>query len=122
MYATASGTLTQFNAILVGLNGVALPTGTGVAKILFAVGLLTHVAAAFVLCWAARPVVEKLTGAQPIQTAMSHYRHTDDTFRNYRRGWRMTLLALGVSALAASLFVLQSFGLTFDLGVLRSSP
>ena len=33
-------------------------------------------------------------------------------FRNYRRGWRLTLIALAASSVAASLFVLHMFGIT----------
>jgi hypothetical protein len=40
------------------------------------------------------------------------YARTDDTFRNYRRGWRLTLLALAASAVGAGLFVLHAFGIT----------
>jgi hypothetical protein len=34
------------------------------------------------------------------------------TLRNYRRGWRLTLLALAASAVGAGLFVLHAFGIT----------
>jgi hypothetical protein len=43
-------------------------------------------------------------------TVVDSYVDTDDTFRNYRRGWRLTLIALAASSVAAGLFVLHALG------------
>jgi hypothetical protein len=113
MYATASGTLTQFNAIMVGLTGAALAGSEGTLKALVASGLMLHIAATFLLCWAARPVAgdqQPQHRHNAVVAAISTYQDVEDTFRHYRRGWRMTLVALTVSALAAALYVAQSFG------------
>jgi hypothetical protein len=115
IYLTASGTLTQFNAILAAVQATALATvELGVLKASMVAALVSHVVAAFFLCWAARPV----DGA-PHQTAamalVETHTLTDDTFRNYKRGWRMTLIALAVSAVAAGLFVLHSVGISIPV-------
>ncbi len=120
-YMAASGTLTQFNAIIAAIHGSILAGATDVLlKSAIATGLLLHVLAAFVLCWAARPMSDKfspreayLRRADPIAAAMAGgHRHADDTFRNYRRGWRVTLLAVAVSSATAILFVLHAFGIS----------
>jgi predicted exporter len=81
----------------------------GLLKMIAASALLVHVLAAFTLCWAARPIAERPSSVRGL-SFVDAYRHADDTFRNYRRGWRMTLLALAVSAAAAALFVLHALG------------
>ena len=111
MYLAASGTLTQFNAIVAAIQGSALSSSDGALKLAIAAALLIHVLAAFVLCWAARPVKE---GGDALSLTSS-YKRTDDTFRNYRRGWRTTLLALTVSFGVLILFLLQSFGVNVVL-------
>jgi len=108
VYLTASGTLTQFNAILAAVHGAAFATvEVGALKGAMAAALVSHIVAAFILCWAARPM-----SGTPNQTAavVLTESHTlaDDTFRNYRRGWRMTLLALVVSAMVAVFFLLHA--------------
>lgn len=108
MHLTASGTLTQFNAIVAAVLGAAmLPAGLDAIKIVVASALLLHVLAAFMLCWAARPTAEPsgIGGFAPLEA----YHRASDTFANYRRGWFMTLLALAVSSIAACLFVLHAF-------------
>lgn len=103
LYLTASGTLMQLNAIVAAIFGAVLPSAeTSSIKSLFTIALLLHVVAAVTLCWAARP-----TSAE-----VGDHTQTVDTFRNYRRGWRMTLLALLTSAVAAGFFVLGSLGVT----------
>lgn len=47
---------------------------------------------------------------------MESHTLTDDTFRNYRRGWRMTLVALAVSTVVAVLFVLHTSGVVLPTG------
>jgi hypothetical protein len=111
LYAAGSGTLTQFNAIMAAIHGSVLASGAqGLLKASSATALLLHVLAAFILCWAARPIDRPryTEGADVVDT----YRNTADTFRNYRRGWRVTLVALIVSSVAAGLFVLNAFGIT----------
>ena len=109
VYLSASGALIQFNAIVAAIQGslltfsVDLPLKAGAAG-----ALLLHVLAAFFLCWAARPITTRPRRGLSI---VDDYRHANDTFRNYRRGWFMTLLALIGSALSAALFVLHAFGI-----------
>jgi hypothetical protein len=112
MYLGASGTLTQFNAILTVILGVLLVSEQpGVLKVATAIALGLHVLAALVFCWAARPVT-----ADPVRSKAAKlgtaYNQTDHTYRNYRRGWRVTLLALLASAAVACLFVLNAFGIS----------
>jgi len=116
IYLAASGTLTQFNAILAAVQGAALTAvEAGALKAAIVAALVSHILAAFFLCWAARPV----DGA-PRQTAamalMESHTLTDDTFRNYRHGWRMTLVALAISTVVAVLFVLHTSGVSLSLG------
>jgi hypothetical protein len=116
IYLAASGTLIQFNAILAAVHGAALTTvEVGALKAVMIAALVSHILAAFFLCWAARPV----DGA-PTQTAamalMESHTLTDDTFRYYRRGWRMTLVALAVSTVVAVLFVLHTSGVVLSMG------
>jgi hypothetical protein len=118
IYLTASGTLTQFNAILAAVHGAALATvELGVLKAAMVVAFVSHVVAAFFLCWAARPVDGKSNQTAAMALAETHTL-TDDTFRNYKRGWRMTLVALAVSAVAAGLFVLHTLGLSVTAGIM----
>ena len=101
-YLAASGTLTQFNAIMAAIHAAALSTPGGPLVYLSASALFLHVSAAFILCWAARPIEPDRN--ELFRTAViDHYNWTDDTFRYYRRGWQLTLIALIVSALAATL-------------------
>lgn len=96
VHASAAGTLTQFNAIVAGLSGafasqVGSPTGRG----LLATSVALHTIAAFVLCFALRPVSIR-PGSQD--------KLLGDTVFFYRLGWRATLLALAVT-LSASLWI-----------------
>jgi hypothetical protein len=112
VYLTASGSLIQFNAIVAAIQGVLLSFNVDAALRAAAAGALSsHVLAAFVLCWAARPIMEPPSTVRGLRFADDH-KHAADTFRNYRRGWRMTLMALAASSLAAAIFVLNSFGVT----------
>jgi hypothetical protein len=109
-YIAASGGLIQFNAIVAAIQGSLLTVSANAALKAAAAGaLFLHVLAAFALCWAARPIVEAPSTVRGMAFADSH-RHVMDTFRNYRRGWRMTLLALLTSSCAAMLFVLHALG------------
>jgi hypothetical protein len=102
LYLAASGTLTQFNAIVAAILATALAsTDFRLLKVTLAVALGLHLIAAFLLCWAARP----------IESSASVNENTDDTFSNYRRGWRVTLIGVVVSSFAALLFVLGTFGI-----------
>jgi hypothetical protein len=59
MYLTASGSLIQFNAIMAAIHGSALAIADHtLTKGAFTCALLLHVLAAFVLCWAARPITQ----------------------------------------------------------------
>jgi len=62
-----------------------------------------------VLCWAARPVVEKRAARG--ENLFNKYRQISDTFLNYRRGWLITLLALTGSGLAVWAFLHHQFGI-----------
>jgi hypothetical protein len=117
MYLTASGTLTQFNAILAAILGAALSAvAAEPLRIVIAVALLLHVWAAFALCWAARPIASNDMSSTAM-TLVARYHVTDHTFRTYRFGWRVTLAALVVSAIAAVLYVGQTFRLVARLGL-----
>jgi hypothetical protein len=107
--------LVQFNAIVVGIHGVLLSfIEISLLKITIAVALLTHVVAAFLLCWAARPTGRKgVSGRTP--DIVDRYRNINDTYRHYRRGWWITLLGLTISSLVAVMFVLRAFGFGLSL-------
>jgi hypothetical protein len=55
-YLSASGSLIQFNAVMAAILVAGFGVTQGVLKIAVSVALLLHVAAAFLLCWAARPL------------------------------------------------------------------
>jgi hypothetical protein len=115
LYLAASGTLMQLNAIVAGILGVLLAsTERGLLKSAVAIALVLHVISAFLLCWAARPVGgrDDFGSRNTAMAVVDSYKRTDDTFRNYRRGWRITLLALVASSSAAGLFVLHTFGVS----------
>ena len=106
-YLAAGGTLTQFNAIMVAVAGAAMAGADGPLKLAIALALVLHVGAAFLLCWAARPV--KSDRARSASMAlMTTIEMTDDTFRNYRLGWRITMLAMLVSSVSVALYVWES--------------
>lgn len=110
VYLSASGSLLQFNAITAAIQALLLSFNVDAPlRSAAAVAVTLHVLAAFTLCWAARPIVEHPSTVPGVSIADDH-RHAAKTFRNYRRGWRMTLLALAASSLAAATFVLNSFG------------
>lgn len=115
-YLAASGTLTQFNAIMAAVHAAALSTADGPLKYPSATALLLHVSAAFMLCWAARPI-DPDRNAIFRNAVVDHYIWTNDTFRNYRRGWRLTLAAVGISSLAAILLAYKAIigSFPFDL-------
>jgi hypothetical protein len=107
LYFTASGTLTQFNAVAVAILAAAIAATGGPAKIVAVGALALHVLAAFLLCWAARPIDYQPTSLDAwVRFEQSN---SEDSFRSYRRGWRMTLLALFASTVALTTFVFQSF-------------
>ena len=103
MYLAASGTLTQFNAILAALLTAALsldvsPPVTAVIGL----ALAGHAVAGFLLCWAARPIANpdgtpRLTAEQLLLRSLI----------NYRRGWRATMSALALSVLALAVLAWQ---------------
>jgi hypothetical protein len=112
VYLPASGTLMQLNAIVAGILGaLLLSTGERVLKVVVAGALSLHVLAAFALCWAARPVGGRGQYATHDVATTVVDTYADGTFRGYRRGWRLTLLALATSSMVAGLFVLQAFGI-----------
>ena len=106
IYLTASGTLTQFNAILAAILCAALFTVELMLplKISVVTALALHVFAAFLLCWAARPIAAPASAAKwqwqrqqmewELRELRETYKDAQRAFNNYRRGWRMTLLAL----------------------------
>jgi hypothetical protein len=112
IYLAASSSLIQFNAFVATIQGVLLNFNVDlISKTAAATALTLHVLAAFILCWAARPIWEPPSTVRGRSFVNEHV-HVADTFRNYRRGWRMTLLALTASSIAASLFVLNAFGVS----------
>jgi hypothetical protein len=111
VYLSASGSLIQFNAIVAAIQGLLLSFNVDATLRSAAAAAMTlHVLAVFSLCWAARPIVPPSTVRSP--SFANDHKHAAATFRNYRRGWRLTLLAVTVSSLAAAMFVLNSFGLS----------
>jgi len=95
MYLAASGTLTQFNAILAALLTAALSLKVSlIVKIVIGVALALHAVAGFLLCWAARPIAN--ADGTPTLTAETMLARS---LQNYTRGWRATMLALAVSVL-----------------------
>ena len=111
-YLAASGTLTQFNGILAAALAWALATlELGSLKLVFSAALALHVLAATSLCWAARPIATKREPT-PTMTLIGQVALVFQTFRNYQRGWRMTMLALLVTAIAGALLGLQIFGIS----------
>ena len=56
LYLTASGTLTQFNAIMAAVQTMTFSmVQSETSRLLIGMALFLHVWAAFLLCWAARP-------------------------------------------------------------------
>jgi len=117
-YLTASGTLTQFNGILAAALAGALATlELGSLKLAFSAALVLHVLASAVLCWAARPISPRREPT-PTMAFFAQVALVDHTFRNYRRGWRITMLALAVTAIAGILLGLQILGISLPLSLL----
>jgi hypothetical protein len=106
MYLAASGTLTQFNAIMAALLTAALSLDVSPAvKAVIGLALAGHAAAGFLLCWAARPIASA-DGAPRLTADRLLLR----SLINYRRGWRATMLALTLSALALAVLAWQQLG------------
>jgi hypothetical protein len=103
MYLAASGTLTQFNAILAALLTAALSLDvSSPVTAVIGLALAGHAVAGFLLCWAARPIANpdgtpRLTAEQLLLRSLI----------NYRRGWRATMLALALSVLALAVLAWQ---------------
>jgi hypothetical protein len=113
IYLAASGALIQFNAIVAAIQGTLITINAEpTLRAASATALGLHVVAAFMLCWAARPITERPNTVRGLTYPPDHFRHVDDTFRNYRRGWRATICALLASSLAAGVFVASVFGIT----------
>ena len=113
-YLAASGVLTQFNAILAAVQAAAFSATAGALRASIATALVLHVFAAFVLCWAARPV----DPGRSVDTMMSLAQSrllVADTFVNYRRGWRVTMLAMVTSTVALMLYLIGESGFTFRI-------
>ena len=67
----------------------------------------SYIAAAFLLCWAARPVhADRARSAS--MALMATIEMADDTFKNYRRGWRMTMMAMVASSVSVALYIVQT--------------
>jgi hypothetical protein len=106
VYLAASGTLTQFNAILAALLTGALSLNVALAvKIVVGLALVGHAVAGFLLCWAARPI-----GNADGTSNMTAERLLARSLINYRRGWRATMLALALSAVALAALAWQQLG------------
>jgi hypothetical protein len=117
-YLAASGTLTQFNAILAAALAAALAAlELGALKFAFSAALALHVLASAVLCWAARPITPTREPT-PTMAFFAQVALVDHTFRNYRRGWRITMLALVFTAVAGILLGLQILGISLPLSIL----
>jgi hypothetical protein len=111
-YLAASGTLTQFNGIFAAALAAALATlELGSLKFAFSAALLLHVLASVILCWSARPITPKHEPT-PTMAFFAQVALVDRTFRSYRRGWRLTMLALGVTAIAGALLGLKILGIS----------
>lgn len=108
-YLTASGTLTQFNAIVAAIQAAAFSATTGPLRVAVAIALVLHVLSAYLLCWAARPI-EPHRASDSRMTLIQARLHVHDTFKNYRRGWRITMLALCMSCAALIFYVLNELG------------
>jgi hypothetical protein len=120
IYLAASGNLTQFNAILAAILGAALTSIDGsVLKVAIAGALSLHVLATVFLCWAVKPVPAVQNESKALALA-GNYSLVDHTFRNYRRGWRATMIALAASAVVTALFALQNLGAWSLDGVIAS--
>lgn len=106
MYLAASGTLTQFNAIVAALLTAALslslPLGV---KSLLGVALAAHALAGLLLCWAARPIANRDGSPRLTAEAM-----LAGSVTAYRRGWRATMLALALSVVALGVLSWQQLG------------
>lgn len=129
-YLAASGSLIQFNAVMAAILVAGFGATQGPLSIAVSVALFMHVAAAFLLCWAARPIEDDKSINEEARSAREafgdglyrgfavpalmerqlklHLRRAGDTFRHYRRGWRMTLVALCASCAAVIVFVFQT--------------
>jgi len=117
-YLAASGTLTQFNGIFAAALAAALATlELGSLKFAFSAALVLHVLASAVLCWTARPIDRKREPT-PTMAFFAQVALVDHTFRNYRRGWRITMLALALTAVAGVLLGLQILGISPPLSIL----
>src|SRR5215470_4174020 len=117
-YLAASGSLTQFNGILAAALAGALATlELGSLRFAFSAALVLHVLASAVLCWAARPITPKREPT-PTMAFFAQVALMDHTFRNYRRGWRITMLALALTAIAGVLLGLQILGIPPPLSIL----
>jgi hypothetical protein len=109
IYLAASGTLTQFNAIIAALLTTALSLRAPlIVKVLILLALGAHAVAGLLLCWAARPVAN--ADATPRVRADDMLAHS---FTAYRRGWRATMLALLLSVAALAALAWQTLGPEF---------
>lgn len=110
-YLAASGTLTQFNALVVAVQAAAFSATAGGLRTMVAIALLLHLVSAFLLCWAARP--GKPSKAADIKIGLLQARlHVVDTYKNYRRGWRSTMIALCASTAALLAYGLIALGVS----------
>ncbi|HJU31076.1 MAG TPA: hypothetical protein VJ740_06475 [Hyphomicrobiaceae bacterium] len=102
-YLSASGTLTQFNALIVAILTPALAAiDRPLLRAAIGLALIAHTCAALLLCWAARPT--------PAENRASGEEMAADTFRSYRRGWRVTMLAMLLSVAALAVFSFETLG------------
>jgi len=117
-YLAASGTLTQFNGILaVALAGALATLELGSLRFAVSAALFLHLFASVILCWAARPIKPKHEPT-PTMAFFAKVALADRTFRTYRRGWRLTMLALVVTTIASVLLGLKMLGISPPLSIL----
>ena len=107
-YIAASGNLSQFNALMSAALTTSISSTTGHLRLAVVGALLLHVLACLSLCWAARPVSGERSRTTP---SRAHRELAEDTFKNYRRGWRVTMLGVIASSLALGLYLGQMFGI-----------
>ena len=106
MYVAGSGNLLQFNSIMSAILAATVSTvELQPVRAVATIAMLLHVTAAIVFCWATRPIYPKTALDRMYQT---HERLANDTFKVYRKGWRLTMVGAAVSAIALLSFTFKN--------------